>query len=494
MILKPEDQQQLSERGQNIADILGQINLFTNNIKPQKIEKPCTIGNGIIHFNGSEINRLVEVYEKQKRHYTISAFIPASGAASRMFSHLLNYDPNSDNTLVEEFILNFHRFPFISQLKEVMIKGGDILEEAIATDNWKLIFAYITDEKGLNYSRQLKGMVTFHRYGLTTRTAFEEHIHEFLKYGKQSDEKCFLHFTISPQHLEKISKFLDAKVEEFQYEEVNLSYSIQDSSTDTIALTKENIPARDPEGKLVFRPGGHGALIHNLQNQNADIIFIKNIDNITTEVQSSDTIYYKKILAGLLIEIREKSKEYYSELDKKNFDVLDESLEFISQWFEPRLPLGLSNVQLMEYAKLRIDRPLRVCGMVKNVGEAGGGPFWVKDESGFLSKQIVEKSQVEIGNAQQVNIFSSSTHFNPVDIVCSIKNFKGERYNLENFVDYSSGFISEKFQHGHIVKALELPGLWNGSMAFWNTIFVEVPISTFNPAKTVNDLLRPGHQ
>jgi hypothetical protein len=244
---------------------------------------------------------------------------------------------------------------------------------------------------------------------------------------------------------------------------------------------------------LVFRPSGHGALIHNLQKLETDVIFIKNIDNVTVRGNLTDTILYKQVLAGVLIELQSKVFRYLDNLDQGE-EKLDEALEFIQNWFQPGLPMGMNREQLVQYARLRLDRPIRVCGMVRNEGEPGGGPFWVRTQGGQISKQIVERSQVDLHDPQQVRILMSSTHFNPVDLVCSIRNRKGENYHLDEFIDYTAGFVTEKFQQGAVLKALEWPGLWNGAMALWNTVFVEVPVTTFNPVKTVNDLLRPGHQ
>ncbi|MFM7730819.1 MAG: DUF4301 family protein, partial [Flavobacteriales bacterium] len=256
---------------------------------------------------------------------------------------------------------------------------------------------------------------------------------------------------------------------------------------------RDNLPFRDAQGHMVLRPSGHGALIHNLQNIDADIIFIKNIDNITTENQLEEIVYFKQVLAGHLVELKNETNRLLDLLEQ-NDDALEDALEFIQAHFQPGLPLGMNRDELRRYAMLRLDRPMRVCGMVRNEGEPGGGPFWVRSKGGYLSKQIVEKSQMNQEDAQQMKLLSSSTHFNPVDIVCSIKNRRGENYDLNDFIDHSMGFISEKFHQGHVMKALELPGLWNGAMAHWNTVFVEVPLNTFHPVKTVNDLLRPGHQ
>lgn len=494
MTITPEDEKDLQVRGILLNDLMKQIHQFTQETKPVRLERPCTQGDGILVLSGADCHKYQKLFEQKRELYDILKFVPASGAASRMFKHLYNYNPDNVAELTEEFIVNFERFPFVATLRSVMAEKGESLDECIRNNEWEKIFGFILEPKGLHYDSQLKGMVIFHRYGDEYRNAFDEHLYEAITYTKQADGRSRVHFTIAPQHFEAVSDYLSKKVATFQYDQIETEYSTQSSKTDTIALDKDDHPVRDEDGKLMFRPSGHGALIHNLQNLNADIIFIKNIDNVTTSGQQEESTFYKQVIAGLLVDLRSQVHHYLNELDRGHDDILEDALEFIQLWFQPGLPLGMTRTQLHEYARLRLDRPLRVCGMVRNEGEPGGGPFWIKMSGGYLSKQIVEKSQVDLHDNQQAKILSSSTHFNPVDIVCSIKNRKGENYSLDQFIDYTTGFISEKFHHGHVIKALEWPGLWNGAMALWNTVFVEVPISTFNPVKTVNDLLRAGHQ
>jgi hypothetical protein len=423
----------------------------------------------------------------------LQKFVPASGAASRMFKHLYNYNVDSVSELTEEFILRIDQFPFVGQLEKRMSQEGLSLGELKSNNDWKRIFDFILGSHGLNYDDQLKGLVVFHQYDQELCTAFDEHLYESMAYGKQGDGKCRIHFTLAPHHIERVQQYFEEKLKRHEYDHIELSFSSQESSTDTLALTKDNEPFRDTDGKLVFRPSGHGALIHNLQKLEADVIFIKNIDNVTVRDNLSDTTLYKQVLAGVLVELKSKVFSYLDSLDQSE-ERLDEALEFIQNWFQPGLPMGMNRNQLVQYAQLRLDRPLRVCGMVRNEGEPGGGPFWVRTQGGHISKQIVEKSQVDLNDPQQTRILMNSTHFNPVDLVCSIRNRKGENYHLDEFIDYTAGFVTEKFQQGVVLKALEWPGLWNGAMALWNTVFVEVPVTTFNPVKTVNDLLRPGHQ
>ncbi|MFM7311092.1 MAG: DUF4301 family protein, partial [Flavobacteriales bacterium] len=473
--------------------VLRQIHQFTQDLAPVRMDRPCTISDGIVVFSPSDCHRLQQVYKTIGSRYTRLKFVPSSGAASRMFKHLYNYTPDSVSDLTEQFILQFQRFPFIEPLRALMLERKLDLDAWIAEDRWSEIFELILSPEGLNYDSQLKGLVVFHQYDDGPRTAFEEHLAEATRFARNLDGSVRVHFTLAEQHVEWVKGFLSSKIQAMPFDQIEASVSIQLPSTDTIALNRDNLPFRDAQGQMVFRPSGHGALIHNLQNIDADIIFIKNIDNITTENQLEEIVYFKQVLAGHLVELKNETNRLLDLLEQ-NDDALEDALEFIQAHFQPGLPLGMNRDELRRYAMLRLDRPMRVCGMVRNEGEPGGGPFWVRSKGGYLSKQIVEKSQMNQEDAQQMKLLSSSTHFNPVDIVCSIKNRRGENYDLNDFIDHSMGFISEKFHQGHVMKALELPGLWNGAMALWNTVFVEVPLSTFHPVKTVNDLLRPGHQ
>jgi hypothetical protein len=488
------DERQLQERGLTINDALQQIHQFTHDTQPARLDRACTVGDGILSLSGSDCFAYQRIYETERVRKSLLKFVPASGAASRMFKHLYNYSADNVSELTEEFIINFRRFPFRSSLKQAMAEKGLDLDAMEADNKWNEIFDFMLMPHGLHYDDQLKGLVVFHAYQEEIRTAFDEHLHEAMGYAKQHDGSCRLHFTLAPHHIERVTAYFDQKLKQFDYDHFEISYSTQSSATDTLALTKDNAPFRDEHGQLMFRPSGHGALIRNLQQLDADVIFIKNIDNVTTQHQLDQTIVYKQVLAGLLLDLRNKINHLLEGLEQDKESALEEALEFIQAWFQPSLPLGMSREQLSQYATLKLDRPLRVCGMVRNEGEPGGGPFWVRMQGGYISKQIVEKSQVDLNDVQQSKILASSTHFNPVDIVCSIKNRAGENYQLDEFIDYTSGFISEKFAQGQVIKALEWPGLWNGAMALWNTVFVEVPVSTFNPVKTVNDLLRPGHQ
>jgi hypothetical protein len=493
MPFNAQDELLLAQRGMSVNTVLKQIHQFVHDTQPARLDRACTVSDGILALSATECIAYKQKFELASNRLTIQKFVPASGAASRMFKHLYNYDPENVSDLTEEFIIRFDQFPFIDLVEAGLQKQGMVLSELRDRNEWGKIFDFILGTSGLNYDDQLKGLVVFHRVGEDSSTAFDEHLKESLAYGRQHDGRCRIHFTLAPHHITRVSDYFDQRLKRFEYDHFELTFSSQDETTDTLALTKDNEPFRDKSGSLVFRPSGHGALIHNLQQLDADVIFIKNIDNVTVESNLADTVFYKQILGGLLVELRSKVFDFLNRLEEDD-SCLEDALEFIQTWFQPGVPLGVTKEQLKQYAKLRLDRPLRVCGMVRNEGEPGGGPFWVRMQGGYISKQIVERSQVDISDNQQSKVLSSSTHFNPVDLVCSIKNRQGENYRLEDFIDYSAGFVTEKFQQGSVLKALEWPGLWNGAMALWNTVFVEVPISTFNPVKTVNDLLRPGHQ
>jgi hypothetical protein len=354
----------------------------------------------------------------------------------------------------------------------------------------------------LNLGNMPKGMIKFHHYGNFSRTAAGEHLVEGAHYCANRTKNVNVHLTVSPEHLSGF-KDLIAYVQPY-YESMfgviyNVEFSVQKPSTDTIAVGMNNQPFREKDGSLVFRPGGHGALIENLNDMDCDVVFIKNIDNVVPDRLKSETYRYKKILGGLLLQIQGKAFSLLKALEVRPpaEEVINDAVQFCEQQISISFPedfyywLASKKVAFLQEI---LNRPVRICGMVKNEGEPGGGPFWVKDKQGNISLQIVESSQINMNDAGQKKIFSTSTHFNPVDIVCSLKNYKGEKFDLHHFIDPDTGFIAVKSKDGKQLKALELPGLWNGAMAKWITVFVEVPIITFNPVKTVNDLLREQHQ
>lgn len=488
------DMAELGRRGHTPASIEAQIKRFTRDIRPVKLEHPCTAGDGILRLDAAECHRLLTVFERESGHYRLAKFVPASGAATRMFEHLFHFSEDAISQLTEFFILHFDRFPFVTQLDAMLTSAGISLTALKEQNRWREIFGYILGPEGLNYADTPKGLVAFHRYRNHVRTAFEEHIPEALAYARNGAGSCAIHFTLAPAHMGRVTSFLqDCIRRAYPDDQITISHSVQALHSETIALDRQNQPARDGSGQLIFRPSGHGALIQNLPLCEADILFIKNIDNVTTDSQREPMIFYKKVLGGMLIELKTQAGQLLRRLSHREPGTETEAIEFVHQWFQPGISLPADTDAQRDELYRRLDRPMRVCGMVRNEGEPGGGPFWVRMADGQLSKQIVEKSQVDTADVHQARILAEATHFNPVDIVCSLTNESGKTYTLDQYVDYSTGFVSEKFHHGKVIRALELPGLWNGGMAHWNTVFVEVPVSTFHPVKTVNDLLRSGH-
>ena len=436
----------------------------------------------------------------------IVKFVPASGAASRMFKNMFeflgaDYDvPTTD--FEKKFFDHIHNFAFYNDLNAAcMDNTGKNIDALIAEKNYKAVVANLLEAAGLNYGSLPKGLLKFHRYADGVRTPLEEHLVEGALYAAGKSGDVFVHFTVSTEHRELFQKLVDSKAAEYAAKygvNYHISFSEQKPSTDTVAADMENKPFRDKDGKLLFRPGGHGALIENLNDLDADVVFIKNIDNVVPDRLKDDTVTYKKLLAGVLVTLQKQAFEYLKLLDSGSYrhDELENIIRFVQQQLHCRRAdlKDLEDADLVIYLRKKLNRPMRVCGMVKNVGEPGGGPFLAYNPDGTVSLQILESSQIDMNDAEKKAMFEKGTHFNPVDLVCAVRNYKGEKFNLLNYVDKATGFISYKSKNGKDLKALELPGLWNGSMSDWNTVFVEVPLSTFNPVKTVNDLLREQHQ
>ncbi len=505
-----QDLVQLSALGIEKKTVINQIETFKSGIPFVQLEKAARVDEGILKFSVYEEEELIQIFEKGISDLSILKFVPASGAASRMFKALFNFletfDPSKEtlNQYLEEsknkemkfFFDHWEKFAFF-KLVQNRIKG-----QAKTQDQEAYLFVKeMLSDTGLNYGFYPKGLLPFHNYGSYAATPFEEHLKEGAVYASVNGE-ADLHFTISEQHGDLFnSEFnsISERVSEATKMSFNVSYSYQKLSTDTIAVDMQNEPFRNSDGTMVFRPGGHGALIENLNEQSADIIFIKNIDNIVVPQNMEVVTRSKKTLGGILLKVQSKAFAYADLLDKNNLNVdqIKEIKLFLEEKLNVRFAEQFHTFSLgdqIEILKDKINRPIRICGMVKNEGEPGGGPFWIRDRHNHISLQIVESAQVDMSDENQIAIFKNSTHFNPVDLVCGIKNYKGEKFNLLNFVNLEQGFITNKTQEGKELKALELPGLWNGAMAFWNTIFVEVPSITFNPVKTVNDLIRPTHQ
>lgn len=511
-MLSTNDLEQLNEIGITKEVVDQQLNNFTNGFPFLDICKPAIEGDGIIRLESSEVDDLVDLFKSYEG--SLTKFVPASGAATRMFKNLYEFleeNPTEElDTTAEKdfnsiwyFLENLRKFAFYDDLKKEIEKSRNSIDELIERKDFNTIVNGLLLPNAMNYGNMPKGLIKFHAYPDGTRTAFEEHIVEGAQYTHMPNSKVHIHLTVSPEHkagFEKLASEVVPIYEEVHGVRFNIEYSEQKKSTDTIAVEADNSPFRDAEGKLVFRPGGHGALIENLNLIQSDIVFIKNIDNVVPDRLRPQTVLYKKALAGLLISYQSLTFDYLSQLQEQEeptVDFLHEVLDFtISELcIVPPAGLNLSDIKaLHSYLITKLNRPIRVCGMVKNEGEPGGGPFWTSNPDGTISLQIVESSQIDMSNPQKKEIFQVSTHFNPVDLVCGITDVDGEKFDLLKFRDPETGFISIKSRDGRPLKAQELPGLWNGAMSDWTTIFVEVPLITFNPVKTVNDLLREQHQ
>ncbi|MFW6267686.1 MAG: DUF4301 family protein [Marinilabiliaceae bacterium] len=507
-MIKDRDQEQLQEKGIAPETAEEQIERFKKGFPPLKVERPATLTDGIVPFSEERLEEYKNLYEQEiDKGLRPMKFVPASGAASRMFKALFQYLENPvDMSGLEEdhpvvrFIDQLPRFAFFEKLKSLM-SGTDLDNGAVRRKHAAEIIHHVIDEKGLNYGFLPKGLILFHKYPEGPRTPLLEHLAEGAWYARDREKKARVHFTVSPEHLEHFRDELNKGKREMEVHtgtSFDVSFSFQKPHTDTIAVLPDNEPYRDENGRLLFRPGGHGALIENLNDCDAGIIFIKNIDNVVPEDRMELICDYKQALGGLALEIRNKVFGFIEQLEKgPDIALIDEIRAFLKETLHTDIPEYLIDAEPGEqcaYLLTYLNRPIRVCGMVKNEGEPGGGPFHVKDSKGQKTLQIVESSQLDLSDPEQKKALETSTHFNPVDLVCITKNHKGEKFDLMKYIDPETGFISEKSVNGKTIKALERPGLWNGAMANWLTIFVEVPVETFNPVKTINDLLRPAHQ
>jgi hypothetical protein len=516
MQLNPKDLDQIRQKGIDPDQIERQLGYFRKGFPYIQLIEPATVGNGIMLIEANELDELVEEFDERRHDYDIIKFVPASGAASRMFKHLFEFTQSfqgsaeevatvmsqTDFNSVGYFLKNISKFAFFDDLKSVIATAGENIDQLMEESKLGRIVDYLITDKGLDYGSLPKALLKFHWYPDGSRLALEEHLVEAAVYAEGQDRIAKLHFTISPEHRARFVEVLTELKPIYESKfgvKYNISLSEQKNSTDTIAVDMNNQPFRNDDGTLLFRPGGHGALIENLNDLNEEIIFIKNIDNIVPDRLRATTYQYKKALGALLIRLQEQTFEYLDLLDS---GALDESeLALIANFAKNNLMInipvvydGYDFMEKVDFLFTQLNRPIRICGMVKNEGEPGGGPFWVLSPDGVKSLQIVESSQIDMQNPEQEAIVKSATHFNPVDLVCGVYNFRGEKFDLLNYVDNNTGFISQKFKDGRPLKALELPGLWNGAMSDWITIFVETPLITFNPVKTVNDLLRPQHQ
>ena len=501
------DLEQISKEGLRVEKVMEQIDTFVYGIPFSEIVTAASIGNGIELIEKSDQQKLVDLFEEKKGDLDLVKFVPASGAATRMFAFLHRFleefDPDKENLndylesqgddLLRAFLNSIKEFAFVDQVrKRIREQYPDYRLGNKGARAYVFIKMLLTDE-GLNFSTMPKGLIPFHKYLKYSTTAFEEQLYESSYYASSKDE-AFLHFTFSENHVDFFkNEFEDVKnrVTKKTKTKFNISYSFQKKETQTIAVSERNDPVRNEKGELIFRPSGHGALLENINDIDADIIYIKNIDNVVIEELVENSSFYKKMLAGKLLWIQNKVFGYLRVLVDNQFDDLwlKEVKSFL--WNELNIKDVPDDIEKIEDI---LNRPIRICGMVKNVGASGGGPFWVKDVMGKTTLQIVELAQINTKNEHQQTIVAQATHFNPVDIVCGVRDYEGNKFDLSRFTDPNTGFITKKSENGMPIKALELPGLWNGGMADWNTALVELPLSTFNPVKTVNDLLNKEHR
>lgn len=499
-MLTEKDLKQIAQRGISEEQINTQLKQFETGFPFLKLEAAAAVGNGIVAPNEQERQTYVKAWEQYKAEgHRVVKFVPASGAASRMFKNMFafvdaDYDvPTTD--FEKKYFDEIERFAFYDALNEVCLKNeGKSIKELIAAGNYKAVASNMLKKEGLNYGQLPKGMLLFHKYPEGSRTPMEEHLVEGALYAASNGE-AHVHFTVSHDHLEFFKKKVAEKADMFAQKygiKYDITFSEQKPSTDTVAANPDNTPFREADGSLLFRPGGHGALIENLNEIEADVIFIKNIDNVVPDRLKPETVEWKQVIAGVLVSLQKQAFEYLRQLDNNPSEAqIAEIAQFVKQYLctDPK-----GQKVDADYLRRKLNRPMRVCGVVKNVGEPGGGPFLTYNQDGTVSLQILESSQIDTNNAEYMKMFTQGTHFNPVDLVCAVKDYKGQPFNLPDFVDKTTGFISSKSKSGKELKALELPGLWNGAMSDWSTIFVEVPLATFNPVKTVNDLLREQHQ
>jgi hypothetical protein len=508
------DFEKIKAKGIHLDKIESELLLFRSGIPKIYLERPATLGDGILKLTNDKFQEFANSFDLKKNNLKLKKFVPASGAASRMFKFLNEFlnDFDHENETINAyinrkkdknlpiFLAGIEKFPFYEEIKSVV---KQLYPDYYSLESHEKSYRFIKlmlSNQHFDFANKPKGVLDFHKYHTHTATPVEEHLNECAFYAS-SNSVSHLHFTVTEHHENLFKAIVDKvkdKVESKSDTKIHITYSYQDQSTDTIAVDINNQPFRNEENELVFRPGGHGALINNLNELDADVIFIKNIDNVIQNHINEITLY-KKGLAGILLELQEKTFQILTAIDQNNLSTEDIPvvIDFMQQQLNIDVLKDFQKYTLehkIDFIKNKLNRPLRVCGMVKNEGEPGGGPFWVRSSKGNVSLQIVESSQVETNNLEQAAVLAKATHFNPVDLVCATKNYQGQKFNLPQFVDHSTGFIVNKNNKGKELKGYELPGLWNGAMAKWITVFVEVPLVTFNPVKTVNDLLKPAHQ
>jgi len=483
----------LRKKGISEEQAYEQLGIFEKGAPFADIIEPASIENGVNVIPEDKISYYIDIFKLARNAGRITKFVPASGAATRMFNDLIKTGNNEVSESAKTTLEKIRSFPFFMDLENLFLFHNMDLDNVIDNSNWKILTDYLLYEKGLNYADKPKALLKFTKYNGFSRTALEEHLYEGISLTCDKENVVRLHFTFTGKYIQKAREIINDMRENAPGKIFSVDFSVQKPSTDTLAVYTDNTPVKNEKNELLFRPGGHGALIENLNDLNGDIVIIKNIDNIVHEDHRIISDDYNKLLCGYLIEIEEKVRSFLNNSQNCGQDLIEE-IKFMSrkqlfidldEYLE-----GMSEIEKREYLYSYFNRPIRVCGMIKNTGEPGGGPFFVRNKKG-VSLQIVESSQVDLDDPEKKAVFMNSTHFNPVNIVCSLKDHFHDNFDLNSYVDKDSYFISRKTYNGRNIKALELPGLWNGAMSDWITAFVEIPEETFCPAKTVNDLLKP---
>lgn len=500
------DKAQLEAKGISEAQIEQQIRDFQTGFPFLKLRGAAAVGDGILAPTADEVAQYIQAWNDYKAQgHHVTKFVPASGAASRMFKNMFeflsaDYDvPTTD--FEKKYFEHIHDFAFYPALDDAChVNEGEGVDALISEGNYKAVVKNMLNEEGLNYGQLPKGLLQFHSYSDEARTPLEEHLVEAALYASSRGE-ADVHFTVSTEHRELFEDLVERVLPEYEAKygiKYHVSFSEQKPSTDTMAANMDNTPFRNEDGTLLFRPGGHGALIQNLADLDSEVVFVKNIDNVVPDRLKDETVTWKQVIAGVLVTLQKQAFKYIELLDggKYSHEDIEEMIRFTRHELYTDMPglKEMEDAELVGYLRTKLNRPMRVCGVVKNVGEPGGGPFLAYNPDGSISLQILESSQIDTNNPEYMKMFTEGTHFNPVDLVCAVRDYKGEKFDLPKYVDPATGFISYKSKSGRELKALELPGLWNGAMSNWSTIFVEVPLATFNPVKTVNDLLREQHQ
>jgi len=512
------DRAQLQDLGISEEQVSKQLEAFQKPLFNVQLQRNCTLNDGIIKIEPDQAAKYLEAQRKAAEIGRFLKFVPASGAATRMFKFLFEVVQqkegptweevnravqSGDTTFIEfkRFVDNISKFAFYDELKRTMTGDGLDLQQSIVDGKFKKLLNHLLGEPGLDYGSMAKGLLKFHHYPSESRTAFEEHLVEASQCVRDANGVCRLHFTILPEQQKNFESLLETVRGSYERKydvRLEVDFSFQKPSTDTLAVDLKNRPLRDKDGRLIFRPGGHGALLENLNELREYLVYIKNIDNVVPDCLKEATHFWKRILGGVLVELQESIHTFARRLKVEATEDVQKTTErFVRDKLRIDFPGDYEDwpsSKRHHFLLSKLNRPIRVCGVVPNVGEPGGAPFWVKEQDGTCSMQIVEKAQVNFESAEQETIWNSSTHFNPVDLVCSMLDYTGKPFDLSRYTNPDAVFISRKSSGGRELKALELPGLWNGAMADWITLCVEVPIITFNPVKTVNDLLRPEHQ